>query len=64
MEEHEEEEKNELCYAGLVIDRMYKTTITHLSHQDETQSLGDHNCVCPSITASSCFFLRLECETW
>lgn len=64
MEEHEEEENNELCYTGLVIDRMCKTTITYVSHQDETQSLGDHSCVCPSITASSCFFLRLECETW
>lgn len=52
MEEHEEEEKNERCYTGLVIDRMCKTTIKHVSHQDETKSLGDHSFVCRSITGS------------
>ena len=52
-EAHEEEEKNELCYTGRVINRMCKTTITHISHQDETKSLGDRSCVHPSITGSS-----------
>lgn len=52
MEEQEEKEKNERGYTGLVIDRMCKTTIKHISHQGETKSLGDHSCVCPSITGS------------
>lgn len=62
MEAHEEEEKNELCYTGRVIDRMCKTTIMHKKTKPKVLVTAAV-CVLP-LQAVPCFFLRLECETW